>query len=174
MVCNVTRGPGGSSVIICGGRRTTPRPCEFCGAKVPANVGGFECDEPAPERKSGTCDAFMCAACRTRVGENRDLCPRHTPGKLSIALAEIRVQLRNLGAPDSMVAEVSMTRPTFADLVRRIDRAAAWAGLALEIMEGEAQAADADSSSGAGLVLLRDVWRQLRAELKRREVSGGG
>ena len=66
--------PGGATAIVCYGHRPTKK-CRFCPA--PATL---LCDCPIAENQVGepiTCDAPICEKCSTRVGLNRDHCPRH-------------------------------------------------------------------------------------------------
>jgi len=48
-----------------------PRPRCSCGQ--PATL---QCDAPT-QRRSGTCDRHICAACATEVGPDRHLCEAH-------------------------------------------------------------------------------------------------
>jgi hypothetical protein len=69
MVC--TPLPGGG--FLCA--RAQRRPiCSIPSCGRPAE---FECDFKIPRKKSGTCDARLCDAHRSSVGEDRDLCPAH-------------------------------------------------------------------------------------------------
>lgn len=63
--------PGG---FICGPRAPVPR-CSVPSCGRPAE---FECDYPIPRKKSGTCDARLCAAHRTEIAPGRDACPPHS------------------------------------------------------------------------------------------------
>lgn len=61
---------GGGFAIACGPR--TPR--KKCSCGKPATL---ECDWKVTERKSGTCDAPICAECTLSPAPDKDLCPRH-------------------------------------------------------------------------------------------------
>ena len=65
------------------GRRVAPAPCvahdEELGERC-ARISVGLCDYPAGQTLGGTpltCDAPICEKHRTRVGPNRDHCPRH-------------------------------------------------------------------------------------------------
>ena len=63
MPCIPLRLEGGGTAIVCvRTRHGKPPRCEFCKTEA----GRYECDGPAPERKSKTCDALICCA-RTRA-----------------------------------------------------------------------------------------------------------
>lgn len=49
----------------------TRRPRCACGQPA-----AFQCDAPT-ERRSGTCDRHLCAACAVETGPDRHLCPTH-------------------------------------------------------------------------------------------------
>ena len=68
MACQHVRVPGGGVGIICGVR---VRRCK-CG-----NRATRECDWKVPKKKSGTCDAPLCANCTTSPAPEKDLCPKH-------------------------------------------------------------------------------------------------
>jgi hypothetical protein len=70
MTCERVTLPGGGVAIVCGPRQRRKR-CE-CGQ--PATL---ECDWKVPSRKSGTCDAPICAGCTTSPAPEKDLCPAH-------------------------------------------------------------------------------------------------
>lgn len=70
MTCEFVSLPGGGVAIVCGTR--TRRKCRGCGR--PATL---ECDWKVPGRKSGTCDAPICARCATSPAPGKDLCPDH-------------------------------------------------------------------------------------------------
>ena len=57
-ICTRGRAYGGTYRCACG------KPSEF------------QCDAPS-RRKSGTCDAHLCAGCATKVGPDRHLCQEH-------------------------------------------------------------------------------------------------
>lgn len=61
--------PGGGNAIVCTGRGKRCRSC-----KRPATL---ECDWKVPKRRSGTCDAPICARCATSPAPGKDLCPTH-------------------------------------------------------------------------------------------------
>lgn len=74
--CDVYRNPNGGGVIVCS-RSTKRQPnttCQSCG-----EPGYLRCDFPMGDNK--TCDAFICVACATHVGRNRDHCPKHAGAK---------------------------------------------------------------------------------------------
>lgn len=69
MVCNVVKMPGGGTAIVCGGG-----PRKKCGCGHRATL---ECDWKVKTRKSGTCDALLCARCTYSPAADKDLCPEH-------------------------------------------------------------------------------------------------
>ena len=78
MACDVVKKRDGSVFLLCSrGRRA--RKCQFC-----AEAAEFECDALRPRKKSGHCDARMCAKHRTKVGDQElgdeidtiDHCPK--------------------------------------------------------------------------------------------------
>jgi hypothetical protein len=64
MTCDVIRLANGGQVIICGGRPRRRR----CSMPTCRELAGYQCDGPAPRRKSGTCDRYLCASHRTQIG----------------------------------------------------------------------------------------------------------
>jgi hypothetical protein len=70
-MCEHIKLPDGGVAIICGmrGRRR-----KFCAC---GRVCDFECDWKVRERKSGTCDAPICAKHAQQVGPDKHLCPLH-------------------------------------------------------------------------------------------------
>jgi hypothetical protein len=70
MSCEHIHFPDGSSVIICGLRRTK----KFCSC---GRIADFECDWKVPSRKSGTCDHGICKAHAQQVGPEKHLCQEH-------------------------------------------------------------------------------------------------
>lgn len=68
MACEHVSLPGGGSAIICGLKRQR---CS-CGRRAT-----LACDWKVPTRKSGTCDAPICASCTTSPMPDKDLCPKH-------------------------------------------------------------------------------------------------
>jgi len=71
MPCQPFTLPNGARGILC---TRTRRPRCACGA-----VATLQCDAPS-QRKSGTCDRHICAACATEVGPDRHLCQAHREG----------------------------------------------------------------------------------------------
>lgn len=79
MICSSFKLPDGATVIACRHGRHQPAKCDVCEGK------GAEwlCDGPArgrtryPTKKPRTCDRKLCAKCRRKTGEDRDLCPEH-------------------------------------------------------------------------------------------------
>lgn len=70
MVCERVSLPGGGAAIVCSsGRR---KRCA-CGKSAP-----FLCDWKVPSRRTGTCDAPICADHATEPAPNKHLCPTHT------------------------------------------------------------------------------------------------
>lgn len=67
MTCHHARLPDGTAAIVCG---PTKR-CK-CGRRAT-----LECDWKVPTKKSGTCDAGICATCTTSPALDKDLCPKH-------------------------------------------------------------------------------------------------
>jgi hypothetical protein len=72
MTCETVTLPNGATAIVCGPRRR-PQRCSIC----KTNPVVAECDFPAPNRKSKTCDKKLCADCRVSVGDNVDYCKAH-------------------------------------------------------------------------------------------------
>ena len=70
MSCEHIQLPNGGVAIICGmrGRR------KFCAC---GRACAFECDWKVREKKSGTCDAPICAQHAKQVGPDKHLCPLH-------------------------------------------------------------------------------------------------
>jgi len=69
MTCHVIETPGGGKGIICtSGRR------KRCACGKPATL---ECDWKVKTRRSGTCDAPICAQCAMSPAPDKDLCPTH-------------------------------------------------------------------------------------------------
>lgn len=67
MPCTHVAMPGGGSAIVCTPTRRCP-----CG-----NRETLLCDWKVPTRKSGTCDAPLCAICATSPAQGKDLCKTH-------------------------------------------------------------------------------------------------
>lgn len=80
MPCTPVTLPGGVRAIVC---HRTRRPRCACGA--PATL---QCDAPA-QRKSGTCDRYICPACATEVGPDRHLCQQHRDAQAAPVQQEI-------------------------------------------------------------------------------------
>lgn len=78
MTCETIQKRDGMVVRICI-RGLRGKKCRFC-----AESAEFECDAPRPRKKSGHCDAPMCPAHRTKVGDQElgdeidtiDYCPK--------------------------------------------------------------------------------------------------
>jgi hypothetical protein len=70
MTCQRVPMPGGGHAIVCGPRQRRKR-CA-CG-----QWATLECDWKVPARKSGTCDAPICADCTTSPAPDKDLCRDH-------------------------------------------------------------------------------------------------
>ncbi|WP_145149410.1 hypothetical protein [Sphingomonas solaris] len=69
MTCDHITLPGGGSAIVCSSRRR-----QRCKCGRPATLA---CDWKVTTRKSGTCDAPLCAGCSTSPAAGKDLCPTH-------------------------------------------------------------------------------------------------
>lgn len=61
---------GGVAAIVCTSRPRR-RKCA-CGQPAP-----LECDWKVPTKKSGTCDAPICAGCTHSPAPGKDLCQKH-------------------------------------------------------------------------------------------------
>jgi hypothetical protein len=73
--CKTVKLPGGGVAIVrMGGRR--PPVCAFCGGES-TKLCDYRLEFNDQVRLQRTCDAPMCDRCATRVGVNRDYCPRH-------------------------------------------------------------------------------------------------
>lgn len=59
-------------------RKRTPPPCQaphtWSGGSVCCAMSSRQCDAPVGD---GTCDMPLCEEHATRVGPDRDLCPKH-------------------------------------------------------------------------------------------------
>jgi len=73
MACERVSLPDGGHAIVCGTRSTRKDRCA-CG-----RVATRLCDWKVPERRSGTCDAPICASCATSPAPEKDICPAHAP-----------------------------------------------------------------------------------------------
>jgi hypothetical protein len=63
---------GNTTAIVCGSR---PRLmlCRCGSGKLPDLL----CDWKVPTKRSGTCDAKLCADCSDKPAADKDLCPQH-------------------------------------------------------------------------------------------------
>lgn len=68
MTCERVALPGGGAAIVC--TKRTKR----CACGRPATLA---CDWKVATRKSGTCDAPVCARCTTSPAPGKDLCRSH-------------------------------------------------------------------------------------------------
>lgn len=69
MPCNLVKLQTGETAFVCtSGRR------KRCACGKPATL---ECDWKVKDRRSGTCDRPICAACTTKPAEGKDLCREH-------------------------------------------------------------------------------------------------
>ncbi len=69
MICERVPLPQGGHAIVCsGGRR---KRCA-CGRRA-----DLLCDWRVEGKRSGTCDAPICATCTTSPAPEKDLCPKH-------------------------------------------------------------------------------------------------
>ena len=69
-MCDVVTLPNGTRAIVCGGHRGRKR-CA-CGRRAT-----LACDWRVTTRRSGTCDAPICARCTTSPAPEKDLCRLH-------------------------------------------------------------------------------------------------
>lgn len=69
MACQHVTLPGGGTAIVCGTRSR-----QRCACGKPATLA---CDWKVPTKKSGTCDAPICAKCTTSPAPDKDICPSH-------------------------------------------------------------------------------------------------
>ena len=69
MACEHVALPGGGAAIVCGTRAR-----QRCACGAPATR---LCDWKVPGKRSGTCDAPLCAAHATSPARGKDLCPDH-------------------------------------------------------------------------------------------------
>ena len=81
MTCQTVTLSNTTRAIVCGSTRR----CK-CGARAT-----LECDWKVPTRKSGTCDAPICARCTTSPAPGKDLCAKH-----AVAFHEWRAARRQL------------------------------------------------------------------------------
>lgn len=69
MTCHPFTTPEGGRGFVCTSGRA--KRCR-CGRRAT-----LECDWKVPTRKSGTCDAPICASCATSPAPGKDLCATH-------------------------------------------------------------------------------------------------
>jgi len=72
MACEFVQLENGARAIVCGSRSSRRDRCVACGRRAT-----LECDWKVPSRRSGTCDAPLCASCTTSPAPGKDLCPDH-------------------------------------------------------------------------------------------------
>ena len=75
MGCERVPLPNVGFAIVCGTRASRGQRAQdrcACGRRATRL-----CDWKVPERKSGTCDAPICASCSTSPAPDKDLCPTH-------------------------------------------------------------------------------------------------
>jgi hypothetical protein len=70
MICDRIQLPDGGVAIVCS--TGTRKRCS-CGRRAT-----LACDWKVPSRRSGTCDAPICAGCAEHVADDKDLCPQHS------------------------------------------------------------------------------------------------
>jgi hypothetical protein len=70
MRCELIKLADGSGAIICGREPLSRSTCCVCGAVV-----HYQCDAPAPTKKSRTCDRFLCSEHRHSQSRGVDFCP---------------------------------------------------------------------------------------------------
>jgi hypothetical protein len=70
----------GQGVIVCGVREKSLGPCRICGTHPATRLCDFEV---SPGK---TCDARMCEQCALRIGNDYDLCPKHSDSNDQLAL----------------------------------------------------------------------------------------
>ena len=74
MTCETIRLSDGTTGIVCTrGRRRLPK----CSVKGCRDEGVYQCDAPAPRKKSGTCDKHLCGEHRVSVRQGVDYCAEH-------------------------------------------------------------------------------------------------
>lgn len=93
MVCERFTLPGGGTAIVCSSRQRCA-----CGARA-----NLLCDWKVPARKSGTCDAPICARCSTSPAPEKDLCPKY-----AAALKEWKAT-RAAASPDPGREQLALT-----------------------------------------------------------------
>ena len=71
MGCQTVSLPDGVTAIVCDRSRRKVERCA-CGSKAT-----LLCDWRVPTKKSGTCDAPICAACALQPARGKDLCSKH-------------------------------------------------------------------------------------------------
>lgn len=69
MPCDLVTIPDGGRAIVCSSGRA--KSCD-CGARA-----RYLCDWKTPDRRSGTCDAPICAAHAASPAPEKHLCPDH-------------------------------------------------------------------------------------------------
>lgn len=69
MACEVVSLPAGGTAIVCSSLKR--QRCS-CGQAAP-----FLCDWKVPARRSGTCDAPICAGCASSPAADKHLCLTH-------------------------------------------------------------------------------------------------
>ncbi len=72
MPCTSYSLDNGARAIVCTGRQRKRR-CVDCGELT----ADLLCDWKVKDKRSGTCDAPLCARCTSKPAADKDLCPLH-------------------------------------------------------------------------------------------------
>lgn len=96
------RTPDGATVHVhmTGQRRRNCR----CGRRA-----SLQCDWPAPERKSGTCDKAICEACARKDGE-KDYCPFHRGAPAATEPTQAELELAGETEADKVAKMLGVKR----------------------------------------------------------------
>ena len=84
MVCETVQLENGARAIVCSPGRRKAR-CSECG-----KTANLLCDWKVKTRRSGTCDAPICADCTHNPAPDKDLCPTHRDEWLARCAAKAR------------------------------------------------------------------------------------
>lgn len=117
MTCDVTRGPDGSVLFMCGRNERAPK-CDVCKKRKATKL----CDFPLRGAKAGqACDRNLCDSCAVQVGD--PVLRPVAPGSTLISSARRAVRRRTGRDPDppllSAVEDTVDYCPAHADLAKR-------------------------------------------------------